>query len=58
RHDERRLLVVLNFTGQAAQVEAGRGRVLISTGARRRGEEISATLSIAPDEGLVAERVA
>ena len=58
RHDERRLLVVLNFTGQAAQVEAGRGRVLISTGARRSGEEIGATLSIGPDEGLVAERLA
>lgn len=57
RLGRRRLLVVLNLAGGRAEVESPLARILISTGARRPGEEISGTTLLDADEGLVAEIV-
>ena len=51
----RRLLIILNLTDQPALAKTARGRVLLSTGARRAGEELSETMQVEPHEGLIAE---
>jgi alpha-glucosidase len=53
----RRFLIILNLTSRPAQIAAPHCRVLLSTGSRRSGEEMSGSMSIDPDEGLVAEFV-
>lgn len=57
RHGPRKLLVMLNLTGRAAQHPAPPIRILLSTGARRPGEKVSGALRLEPNEGLVAERL-
>jgi alpha-glucosidase len=51
----RRLLIMLNLTSRSAQITVPHCRVMLSTGSRRSGEEMSASMMIRPNEGLVAE---
>jgi alpha-glucosidase len=55
RFEQRRLLIMLNLTGWPASVEAPHIRLLLSTGSRRSGEEISGSTRLAPNEGWIAE---
>jgi alpha-glucosidase len=51
----RRLIVVLNLSGEPVRVAAPRCRVLLSTGPRQPGEAISGPTPIDPQEGFVGE---
>jgi alpha-glucosidase len=55
RLGSRRLLIILNLTNRSAQIAAPSCRVLLSTGSRHSGAEMSGSILIDPHEGLVAE---
>jgi alpha-glucosidase len=51
-----RFLVVLNLSDQPAQVDAGGGRIRLSTNRARDGGEAGSALPLGPWEGVVIER--
>ncbi|WP_273847569.1 alpha-amylase family glycosyl hydrolase [Rubrobacter calidifluminis] len=51
-HEGRRLLVVLNL-GSDVQSTTARGRIVLSTGLDREGEEVSGRLTLAGGEGVI-----
>ncbi|WP_027132596.1 alpha-amylase family glycosyl hydrolase [Geminicoccus roseus] len=59
RHDGERLLIALNFCGEAQTVplpdDAPDGRILLSTALDRAGEPASGEVGLRPDEGLVIQ---
>jgi alpha-glucosidase len=57
----RRIVVALELAGQGVEVDldhVGRGRILLSTGLDREGEEVGGSLALRPDEGVAIEVLA
>jgi hypothetical protein len=54
--EDTRLLIVLNLTNQTHLLtfeEGNRGKILASTGADRDGEDVTDSIALRGDEGLV-----
>jgi alpha-glucosidase len=56
-HDSRRLMVILNLSGEAERADLPPCRVLLSTGSREKGEPLAGSVRFAPNEGAVVERL-
>jgi alpha-glucosidase len=57
QQNSRRLLVILNLTGEAERTELPPCRVLLSTGPRDNGDMLAGNVGFAPNEGVVVERL-
>ena len=55
RHAGRRLLVVLNMSGEASELPVEGGTILLSTHLDREGETVSGPLRLRPNEGCIAQ---
>ena len=55
RHDERRLLVVLNMSGERSEICMDEAVILFSTHLDREEEAVSGRLFLRPNEGCVAQ---
>jgi alpha-glucosidase len=51
----RRLLIVLNLTGEPTQIAAPPGRILLGTANGRDGEMLAGKIAIGPHEGVIVE---